>query len=213
VIEDNEQSAQWQSQHGEARKVSIIQLWSLRQTYVSGINAQRSNIRSLHSLNHTLVFSSIADDEDDKSSSLHIQRQGSRQRKGGRTGDNDDISTTAISRSSRTSCLSHRTALIVSLVNDSTAGKDDSAGQNFVLRNPVLQSLKARQRNYSHHFLYRRLGPHRLWDPFRRGEGFSDDYSGAVDILIDELGGNVGIPASLGRELQDRIVSAVPWGR
>jgi len=121
VIEDNEQSAQWQSQHGEAGKVSIIQLWPLRQTYVSGINAQRSDIRSLHSLNHTLVFSSIADDEDDKSSSLHIQRQGSRQRKGGRTGDNDDISTTAISRSSRTSCLSHRTALIVSFVNDSTA--------------------------------------------------------------------------------------------
>ena len=169
MIEDNEQSAQWQSQHGEAGRVSIIQLRLLRQTYVSGINAQRSDIRSLHSLNHTFVFSSIADDEDDKSSSLHIQRQGSRQRKSGRTSDNDDVSTTAISRSSRTSCLPHRTALIVSLVNDGTAGKDDSAGQNFVLRNPVLQSLKTRQRHYRYHFLHGRLRPHRLWYPFRRG--------------------------------------------
>lgn len=71
-----------------------------------------------------------------------------------------------------------------------------------MLGNPVLEPFEAPQRNDGHYFLHRRLRPDRLWHPFRGGQSLSDDYSGAVDILVNELGSNVGVLANLARELR-----------
>jgi hypothetical protein len=185
--------------YGNVSTITPRPIW---QTHVSGINAQRSNIGPLHSLNHGLVFSGVADDEDNESPSFHVQGQRSCQRKRWRSGDNDDISSSAISCPPRSSCLSHGATFIVSFINNGSAGQDDHSSQNFVLGNPVLEPFEASQGNDCHHFFHRRLRPDRLWHPFRGGQSLSDDYSGAVDILINELGSNVGVLANLARELQ-----------